>query len=92
MQNEIEMLNQLARIEAKLDSLFRQPTVKGYYTVSEFARKVDRAEFTTREWCRLGRIRAEKRSCGRGDSQEWSISHEELVRYQNHGLLPERPR
>ena len=90
MQHEIEMLNRLARIETKLDSLARQPVDKDFYTVAEFAAKVDREDFTVREWCRLGRINAEKRPCGRGNAQEWKISHEELLRYLNHGLLKQK--
>ncbi len=43
-----------------------------------------------REWFRLGRIRAEKRPCGRGRSQEWMINHDELTRIRNEGLLPLR--
>lgn len=89
MQHEIEILNRLERIEAKLDSLPRQPTIRDYYSVAEFAERVEREEFTVREWCRLGRIKAEKRPCGRGNSQEWQISHAELLRYLSHGLLPD---
>jgi hypothetical protein len=87
MQYEIEILNRLEQIEAKLDSLAGQPAVQDYYGVAEFANRVDREEFTVREWCRLGRIDAEKRNCGRGKSQEWKISHEELLRYLSDGLL-----
>jgi hypothetical protein len=65
--------------------------VKAFYTVDEFGAIVSRASFTVREWARLGRIHAEKRTSGRGKYQEWVISHEELIRYQRHGLLePER--
>lgn len=88
MEYVIEMLNRLAIIESKLDSLARQPTVKEFYSVSEFAARVGREDFTVREWCRLGRINARKRLCGRGNTREWQISHEEYLRYLNHGLLP----
>lgn len=49
-----------------------------------------RAEFTVREWCRLGRISAEKETHGR--KREWRVSHEELQRILNHGPMPLLPR
>ncbi len=88
MQHEIEMLNRLARIEAKLNFLARQPAEKEFYSVAEFAVRVERDDFTVREWCRLHRINANKRPCGRGNSREWKISHDELLRYLDNGLLP----
>ena len=48
------------------------------------------AEFTTREWCRHGRIRAEKRHSGRGKHCDWVIAHDEMLRYRREGLLPNR--
>jgi hypothetical protein len=49
---------------------------------------VGKAPFTVREWCRLDRIKAEKRRSGRGAYPQWVISHTELERYQREGLLP----
>jgi hypothetical protein len=79
-------------IERKLDTLIdlladRRPA-KDYYTTSEVAEILVRAEFTVREWCRLGRIYAEKRLSGRGRAKEWIVSHQELTRIRNEGLLP----
>jgi transposase len=78
------------RITELRDLVVEQRTVKEKYTTGEAAKILDKAEFTVREWARLGRIRAEKRPCGRGRSQEWMINHEELTRIRNEGLLPLR--
>ena len=58
------------------------------YSTEMFAQIVDKSEYTVREWCRHGRLRATKRPSGRGNTKEWSISHAELERYRNEGLLP----
>jgi hypothetical protein len=85
---EPDVLQRLERIEAALNLLVKQHTIKEFYTTDEVAEILSRAPFTVREWCRLGRIRAQKRSCGRGTSQEWMISHAELQRIRSEGLLP----
>jgi hypothetical protein len=82
------VLEKLDRIEANLAELAKGRAVKEWYTTAELAQILGKAEFTVREWCRLRRIHAEKRSCGRGCTLEWIVSHEELLRIQNHGLLP----
>jgi hypothetical protein len=87
--NEDRILERLDRLEAMLVVLIDQKMVKDWYTTAEVARLLGKAEFTVREWARLGRVRAEKRQCGRGASQEWIISHEELTRIRNAGLLPQ---
>jgi hypothetical protein len=78
----------IAAIQADLSTLMQQRVVKEFYSTEDVAKIVDRDAYTVREWCRYGRLRAVKRSCGRGKSPEWSIPHDELVRYQNEGLLP----
>ena len=80
----------LDKIEAMLVVLVERQTVREWYTTEEFARLVSKAEFTVREWCRLGRIHAEKRRSGRGAFSAWVISHQELLRFQREGLLPIR--
>ena len=70
----------LTRIEEALRLLVQQKTVKDWYTTAEVAQLLGKAEFTVREWCRLRRVHARKRPCGRGLSQEWIISHAELQR------------
>jgi len=78
----------LEKIECLLIVLVERQQVREWYGVDEFARMVGKAEFTVREWCRLGRIRAEKRRSGRGAFPAWVVSHAELLRYQREGLLP----
>lgn len=86
--NAEAVVERLDRIETLLRDLMTQRTVKDWYTVAEAAGILRKAEFTVREWCRLGRVYASKRACGRGLSQEWIIANEELTRIRNEGLLP----
>ncbi len=84
--NAIE--DRLSRMETILDAYCRHQIVQEWYSTEQFARLVDKAEYTVREWCRQGRIKAEKRTGGRGTTLEWRIPHAELVRYRNDGLRP----
>jgi hypothetical protein len=77
----------LEKIESMLVLLVQRQTVKEWYSTDEFAQLVGKAEFTVREWCRLGRVKAEKRQTGRGPHAAWTICHEEYLRYQRDGLL-----
>ncbi len=82
------LLERLDRIEAVLQTLVQQKTVKDWYSTGELAQFLGKAEYTVREWCRMGRIHAKKRQYARGAYPEWLISHEEMQRIQNEGLLP----
>lgn len=90
MEETIE--GRLERIESLLASLVERQTVKDYYTTREFAKITGRAEFTAKEWCRLGRVRAQKRLTGQGRHPGWVVPHEELLRFQREGLLPDPAR
>jgi hypothetical protein len=88
---------QLTIIQQRIDDVMqllveqkaRQQPVKEWYTTAEAAEILGRAEFTVREYCRLERINAEKRLSRRGPHKEWKISHAELERIRNQGILPE---
>jgi hypothetical protein len=82
--------DRLENIEALLVVLVERQAVRDWYSVEQFARIVRRSEFTCREWCRHGRVLAEKKASGRGAHSSWVISHGELLRYQREGLLPPR--
>ena len=77
----------LESIENLLLALVERQQVREWYTTEQVAQLLGKAEFTVREWCRLGRLRAEKRASGRGAYPAWVISHAELLRYQREGLL-----
>ncbi len=77
----------LEKIETLLVMLVERQA-SAWYTTDQFAKVVHKAALTVREWCRLGRVQAEKRRSGRGAFPAWVISHQELLRYQREGLLP----
>jgi hypothetical protein len=83
-----QLSERLDRIEDALRRLLQERTVQPYYSTADVARMLGKAEFTVREWCRMGRVKAQKRACGRGNTQEWMISHEEMERLRSEGLLP----
>lgn len=76
----------LTRIEATLGLLARERTVKDFYSTEEVAEIVGRKPVIVRRWCQHGRLRAQKKECGRSVAKEWMISRDELERYQSHGL------
>ena len=80
--------DRLEKIENLLVALVERQQIREWYTTEQVARLIGRAEFTVREMCRLGRIRAEKKLSGRGAHFQWVVSHDELLRYQREGLLP----
>lgn len=81
--------DRLERIETMLTTLIEREVAREWYSVEEFARDVGLAEFTVREHCRLGRLKAEKKRSGRGAHAAWAISHDELIRFRREGLLPQ---
>lgn len=76
----------LEKIESMLAALVEREHVREWYSVEEFARAVGRSQFTCREWCRHGRIKAVKKDSGRGAYSSWAIAHDELLRYRREGL------
>lgn len=88
------LMTELAEIKVTLATLLElvasQRTHKDFYTTEEVGEILDRDPYTVREWARFGRIRAQKRAGGWGRAKEWVISHDELERIRNHGLLPLR--
>ena len=88
LDNQQKLLEELKQLKAQLNST-QSPvnSLKSFFSTTEVAKKVGKKVYTVREWCRLGRIHANKRVTGFGDSYQWEISAEEVERYQNHGLL-----
>ena len=86
-----EVLDRLRRIEEAVSFLVQQRTVKDWYSTAEAAAILGKAEFTVREWCRLGRVHAQKRQSGRGSFPAWVISHAEVQRIQREGLVALSP-
>ena len=77
-----------ARILDLLTTFISQKKIKDFYSVDEIAEITERTPYQVREWLRTGRLIGVKRAGGRGRHKEWAVSHDELNRYQNHGLRP----
>lgn len=82
------MQARIAELEAVVARVGANRPEQEWYGTAEVAEMLGRAEWTTREWCRLKRVNAVKRRSGRGAHCEWAISRAELIRIMNEGLLP----
>ena len=77
---------QNAEILARFDHLGSKPQQKESWSPEELAEALHRKPFTVREWCRLGRIHAEKDKY----SRLWRIPDKEAQRLiAGGGLQPE---
>ncbi len=83
--DQTAIMDKLQRIEEAIGQLLREKSAKEWYTTAEIAEIVGKSEYTVREYCRKGQIRAEKAANGRG----WLVSHTELERLRNYGAMPE---
>jgi hypothetical protein len=84
------LMQRFDSLESQLAALVQQRTAKEHYSSEEIGQIFGKSEYTAREWCRLGRINAEKKGSGRGKYRSWVVSHSELLRIQRDGLLPIR--
>jgi len=85
MNEQIEQ--RLDRIESILLRIADKEPEQEWYDTKAAGKLLDRSPYSVREWCRLGRVNAEKRACGRGSAKEWMISAIELRRIKSEGLL-----
>ena len=83
-----ELVERLARIEAILAALAGRRAAQEWYSTAELGRQLGRAEYTVREWCRQGRVRASRTAHARGPHPEWRVAHAEVERVRREGLLP----
>jgi hypothetical protein len=79
------LMESLERLEDRL----AVSVVKECYTTEEVAQRVGRSEWTVRQWCNKGQVKGAKKVRGKGRTGEWRIPHDELVRLQNEGPLPQ---
>jgi hypothetical protein len=86
MGDELRVI--IERLERLEQLIVSQRSIKDWYSTTEIGEILGRSPYTVREWCRHGEVSAVKRRRGRGAAKEWMISHAELERIRNEGLLP----
>ena len=77
-----DLMAKLVAIEQKLVA-FAKP--KSYYTIAESAEFLNKTEYTVREYCKSGKLLAEKANVFSGMHQQWRIAYDELLRFIREG-------
>jgi hypothetical protein len=90
MNDGKDLLKALDELKSLVAILVSRSGIKTYLSVAEVAHLVGKAPYTVRQWCRLGRLNAEKQLCRRGKHAAYVVSMTELQRYEKEGLLPLR--
>jgi ribosomal protein L16 Arg81 hydroxylase len=83
------MMKELINRYAQLEKRFNLSVEKESYTVEQAGERLNRKPWTVRQWCNKGQVKGAYKVHGKGRTGEWRIPHEELVRLQNEGPLPE---
>jgi hypothetical protein len=83
LEAQVTEVLSLAKKQAKLT----QSASKNFYTVAEVEGLTVYKEWTIRDACNKGRIKAKK-----GDDGRWRVPHDELVRLQEEGLTADETR
>ncbi len=79
----ITLLEGLSDRLARLEKATQATASKAGYSVSDVAFRLGLAEWTVRDWCRDGKIKAAKNSRGM-----WTVSPEEIARLEREGPAP----
>ncbi len=80
----LEIIERLDRIE-RSQSL---TVVKEAYTTTEAAERLDRSEWTVRNWCNRGQVDGAYKVRGKGRTGEWRLTHEAVTDLQSKGPAP----
>ena len=89
IENSLDDLHRKIRlIHAMLEKLLAERTDRDWYDIDEAALVLGLDPWTLRNYCRLGRVHADKKRSGRGRHKSWIISRAEIQRVQREGLLP----
>lgn len=87
LEEKVEQLTELVRkCYSCLEVLMLKQT-RTHYTVKEFAKVTGWSEYQIREWCKEGKIQAEKTKERRGAHTCWRIPHEERIRLTRESAL-----
>src|SRR5688572_5449819 len=89
-----ELYKMMATLELMKETLDRMEraqsfsVIKEAYTTTDVAERLQRAEWTVRQWCNKRQVQGAFKVHGKGRTGEWRIPHDALIRLQETGPLP----